>query len=105
MGLGFGPPSHRPAHARPIGRPLTGPLEAFDVHEAFQQMDGVFIQALPIVADTPGDPSQQVTGQMGNANPRSNQVSAVVSDEMEVVGVRLPGSSDERVAQLELQGP
>src|SRR6185503_4188785 len=72
-------------------------------HEAFQQPNGMVIKLLPVGAEASSNASQQVTGQVGHFHPGSNQKAAVVSDQMQVVGIGLAGRADKLIAQLELE--
>ena len=92
----------RASQAAPIGRPIAGAPEPLDIHKAFQQLDGVLVEVLPVRADLPGDPPQEVTGQMAHVDPRQNQIARVVGDLVKIVAVRLLGGAHELVAPVEL---
>ncbi len=62
------------------------------------------IKFLPVGADPPGDPAQEMTRQMGDLDPRQNQIPRVVGDLVKIVPVRGLGRADEPIAQVELQG-
>ncbi len=55
----------------PVGGSITRSLEPFGIHEAFQQMDRVVVERLPVGADPPRDPSQDVAGKMRHFNPNA----------------------------------
>ena len=104
VGLGLGSPAHRAAQANPVGRPIATAPEPLGIHETFQQADGMLIQALPVLADAPGDAPQQMTGQVRHEHPGHDEVSTVIRDEVKALTVVLLGRAHELVAQVELPG-
>jgi hypothetical protein len=46
----------------PVGCLITDALEAIPFHKGFQQIDGMAVFLHPVTIDTPGDPSQDMTG-------------------------------------------
>jgi hypothetical protein len=65
-------------------------------------MDRMMVERLPVRADPPGDPPQEVTGQMRHFDPGQDQIPGVVSNEMKVVPIGFLGRSDELIAQVDL---
>lgn len=49
-------------HTDPIGCLIGGAREAVALDEAFHQVNGMAVFALPILADAPCNPAQQMTG-------------------------------------------
>ncbi len=51
-----------PPQQNPIGGPVTGPTELVRIHERFQEVDRVPIQAPPVLGQQAGHPPQQMRG-------------------------------------------
>src|SRR5436190_24172505 len=104
MGRGLGPPASRATQASPIGRPIASAAKTFRVHETLQQVNRMMIKFLPVGAQAPGDPSQQMTGQMRHLHPRHNEITSIVGDTVQMVSVTFLGRAYELIAQVQLPG-
>ena len=64
----------------------------------------MMVEGLPVGADPPGHPPQQMTGQVGHLHPGQDQIAGIVSNQVQVVAVGLLGGAHELVAQIKLPG-
>ena len=66
-------------------------------------MNRMVVEVLPIGTDPPGNPGQQVTGQMGHLDPGQDQIPAVVDDQVQVMAIGGHGRADEFITQIQFE--
>src|ERR1019366_6929032 len=72
--------------------------------EGFQQINRMTILILPVMAQAPGDPAQDMAGQMRHSHPGQDEETAVVGQSRQMAATRCRGPADEGVAGLALPG-
>ena len=80
------------AHTHPVGGLVSGARKTAVFHKGLKQINGMAIFALPVAAQTLGNPTQKVAAKMGHPHPGQDQKTGVVGDQMKVLCLyrRLP---------------
>ena len=97
-------PSGGLADPHPIGRLVTGALESVLLHEGLQQVKAMAVAPLPVGIDPGGDLRKNRAGQMPDPDPRQDQKTAVVGDELQALSALLGGPPDPPVSGGALPG-
>lgn len=87
------------ADVDPVGRAVTGAVEAFGVDEGFEQHGFETVAVFPVVGDPSGGVGQNGGGEVSHLHPRENEKAGVVDDEMEIAFSLGGGPADEAVAR------
>ena len=69
----------------PVGGFIAGPFKACCIHEGFKAPNRMVIFFHPIIDDPFSYQRQNVTCQMGHSDPRQNQKTRVVRDQVNVL--------------------
>lgn len=94
----------RAAHGDPIGRFVAGSLEASGVHEGLQKCEGVMVGPLPIGGKNLGHSSQEMRGQVGDSDPREDEESGILGEEIDILVSVERFPSDEEIPAHDLPG-
>lgn len=87
------------SHVQPVGRTVAGAPKTLGFDERLQENGSVAITRLPVLRKLPGRPRKDARREVLAANPRQNQKTSVVDDQMEVPLPLAPGPTDELVSR------
>ncbi len=102
MGAGVVTAAAGQSQAGPVGGTVADPVETRRVNERFQQMNRMGIECLPVLRDPSRHPPQQMAGQPRHAQPRHNQESGIVGDEVQMPSAHLGRPADEPVPRRQV---
>jgi len=88
----------------PVGSLIASALEAGDIDERFSQIDAMLIGFLPIIAQVLKRKSQHLGCKIFYPNPRQNQKTGVVGDEIKTLTSNSGGPADIIVTTLDFEG-
>src|ERR1017187_8865081 len=91
-------------HGDPTGGPVSGAGKAVSLDEGLQQINRMTVLSLPVTAQAPGDPAQDMAGQMRHSYPGQDEETGVVGQPREMAATPFRGPADEGVAGLALPG-
>lgn len=80
---------------QPIGSLVTGAQKAFPLDKGFEQVNGMSVLVHPVVSDTSGSDSKDVTCQMGDTHPGKDKKPQIICNEVEMASSCLHIPPDE----------
>jgi hypothetical protein len=78
--------------------------KAVRLDEGLQEMNRMPVLILPVRAQAPGNPAQDMAGQMRHSHPGQDEETGVVGQSRQMASARLRGPANEGVAGLALPG-
>ena len=78
--------------------------KAVRLDEGLQEMNRMPVLILPVRAQAPGNPAQDMAGQMRHSHPGQDEETGVVGQSWQMASARLRGPANEGGAGLALPG-